>query len=107
MLPEISPERHLAFRRSPLPRPMKKRLHSRLRIATRVCTIMSSALLILCLLGVADGFVLASPRRFDGLRARSATMNVGDEGLLQDAVKEVFDPDECKVDAESAEELAS
>ena len=67
---------------------------------------MRASFVTTLLLGTANGFMLASPRGFV-LRARAANMNVGDEGLLQDAVKEVFDPDECKVDAESAEELAA
>lgn len=59
--------------------------------------------------GVAEGFSLASPRVMPpGLRATSTIlMNVGDEPLLQDATKSVFNADECAVDAETAEERAS
>ena len=67
-------------------------------------------MMMLMFTGAMEGFSLASPRFMPpaGLRATSTVrMNVGDEAMLQDAVAEIFDSEECAVDAETAEERAS
>lgn len=63
------------------------------------------ATLLLAMVAMVRGFSLTSPRHLGGLQRAQVVMNVGDEAMLQDAVKEVFDREECKVDAETAEEV--
>ena len=63
------------------------------------------ATLLLAMVAMVRGFSLTSPRHLGGLQRAQVVMNVGDEAMLQDAVKDVFDPEECKVDAETAEEV--